>query len=170
MSQSSKPQPAQPGLLCCARVLACIEESGGLILKVVGFDQTPLKHLSNMSHRRTSGATPGIGDRETIALPPVTVGERHGATSNSTITYGDHRPASVLRGAGRTTILGEANSGFDNFQLPFRFNPGTNWGNVEMGLKNKSYLMTLNQRVPGSSPWRAHHCNQSLGRSALNLI
>jgi hypothetical protein len=41
---------------------------------------------------------------------------------------------------------------FDIFQFPFRFNPGTNGGNVEMGLINKSYLMTLNQRVAGSSP------------------
>jgi hypothetical protein len=42
-------------------------------------------------------------------------------------------------------------SRFDIFQFPFQFNPGTNGGNVEMGLI-KSYLMTLNQRVPGSSP------------------
>jgi hypothetical protein len=41
---------------------------------------------------------------------------------------------------------------FDIFQFPFRFNPGTNGGNVEMGLINKSFLVTLNQRVPGSSP------------------
>jgi hypothetical protein len=44
------------------------------------------------------------------------------------------------------------NSRFDIFQFPFRFNPGTNRGNVEMGLINKSYLVTLNQRVPGLSP------------------
>jgi hypothetical protein len=43
------------------------------------------------------------------------------------------------------------NSRFDIFQFPFRFNPGTNGGNVEMGLINKSYLVTLNQRVAGSS-------------------
>ena len=43
-------------------------------------------------------------------------------------------------------------SRFDIFQFPFRFNPGTNGGNVEMGLINKSYLLTLNQRVQGSSP------------------
>src|SRR3974377_1783724 len=41
---------------------------------------------------------------------------------------------------------------FDIFQFPFRFNPGTNGGNVEMGLINKSYLVTLNQRGPGSDP------------------
>jgi hypothetical protein len=41
---------------------------------------------------------------------------------------------------------------FDIFQFPFRFNPGTNGGNVEMGLINKSYLLTLNQRVVGSIP------------------
>jgi hypothetical protein len=44
------------------------------------------------------------------------------------------------------------NFGFDNFRFPFRFNPGTNGENVEMGLIDKSYLVTLNQRVPGSSP------------------
>jgi hypothetical protein len=44
------------------------------------------------------------------------------------------------------------NSRFDIFQFPFRFNPGTNGGNVEMGLINKSYLVTLNQRVVGSIP------------------
>ena len=46
----------------------------------------------------------------------------------------------------------QANSRFDIFQFPFRFNPGTNGGNVEMGLINKRYLLTLNQRVQGSSP------------------
>ena len=45
-----------------------------------------------------------------------------------------------------------ANSRFDIFQFPIRLNLGTNAGNVEMGLTNKSYLMTLNQRVQGSSP------------------
>jgi hypothetical protein len=43
-------------------------------------------------------------------------------------------------------------SRFDIFHFPFRFNPGTNGGNVEMGLIDKSYLVTLNQRVQGSSP------------------
>ena len=46
---------------------------------------------------------------------------------------------------------------FDIFQFPFRFNPGTNGGNVEMGLINKSYLVTLNQRVQGSKSLCAHH-------------
>jgi hypothetical protein len=41
-------------------------------------------------------------------------------------------------------------SRFDIFRLSFRFNPGTNGGNVEMGLINKGYLLTLNQRL---GPW-----------------
>jgi hypothetical protein len=40
-------------------------------------------------------------------------------------------------------------TGFDIFQFPFRFNPGTNGVNVEMGLINKSYAVTLSQRVQG---------------------
>ena len=55
-------------------------------------------------------------------------------------------------GAGRRWSLRRGNSRFDIFQFSFRFNPGTNGGNVEMGLIYKSYLVTLNQRVPGSSP------------------
>jgi hypothetical protein len=43
-------------------------------------------------------------------------------------------------------------SRFDIFQFPFQFNPGKNGRNVEMGLIYKSYLMTLNQRLQGSSP------------------
>jgi hypothetical protein len=61
---------------------------------------------------------------------------------------------SVHTGVGELTIVADTalHSRFDIFQFPFRFNPGTNGGNVEMGLINKSYLLTLNQRVPGSSP------------------
>jgi hypothetical protein len=46
----------------------------------------------------------------------------------------------------------QPDSRFDIFQFSCRFNPGTNRGNVEMALINKSCLVTLNQRVPGSSP------------------
>ena len=56
------------------------------------------------------------------------------------------------RGRGATASGVPLGSRFDIFQFPFRFNPGTNGGNVEMGLINKSYLLTLNQRVQGSSP------------------
>ena len=53
----------------------------------------------------------------------------------------------------RVTVLeGRLISRFDIFQFPFRFNPGTNRGNVEMGLIDLAYLVTLNQRVQGSSP------------------
>ena len=57
-------------------------------------------------------------------------------------------------GQGEATIArtSQPNFHFDIFQFFCRFNPGTNGGNVEMGLINKSYLVTLNQRVPGSSP------------------
>jgi hypothetical protein len=63
-----------------------------------------------------------------------------------------NRPA--LYGAGVATTISDAlrfNSRFDIFRFPFRCNPGTNGGNVEMGLIDKRSLVTLNQRVPGSS-------------------
>ena len=43
-------------------------------------------------------------------------------------------------------------SRFDIFRFPFWFNPRTNGGNVEMALIREPYLVTLNQRVQGSSP------------------
>jgi hypothetical protein len=44
------------------------------------------------------------------------------------------------------------NSRFDILQFSFRFNAGTIGELVEMALINKGYLLTLNQRVTGSSP------------------
>src|SRR5262245_60342828 len=61
-------------------------------------------------------------------------------------------PATARIRAARRWSCRRGNSRFDIFQFSFRFNPGTNGGNVEMGLIYNSYLVTLNQRVPGSSP------------------
>jgi hypothetical protein len=54
---------------------------------------------------------------------------------------------------------------FRHFPVSFRFNPGTNGGNVEMRLINESYLLTLNQRVQGSNPCApTHYQAVSVGR------
>jgi len=70
----------------------------------------------------------------------------------------------------RVTVLeGRLISRFDIFQFPFRFNPGTNRGNVEMGLIDLAYLVTLNQRVQGSSPCAPTTFHHKIQRATANL-
>ena len=112
-----------------------------------------------LSHVRRAGAA---AHRDHCHVPPNQIG---GAPAIDNTTYRDLAIAYA-----RAVVLSARTARFDIFQFPFRFNPGTNGGNVEMGLIDKSYLVTLNQRVPGSSPCAPTKFHQPTHRLTRRLV
>jgi hypothetical protein len=146
----------------CSPVLACTCASRG--------SRKWDKRLSPLDKLRGSGCAVGKGSWRRARLFRSAGKGAPSATASTTMprtpkpASGDRRtarnshpqrmhPANFPATLGlHKTVAPHLDFCFDIFQFPFRFNPGTKEGNVEMGLINKGYPVTLNQRVQGSSP------------------